>query len=245
MPETLALPADIPARDQGLMSRAIGVIVAPRRTYGGIVAHPRVLGALLLNVAITAAASLIFYGSQVGQDALLDQQIRVVESFGGQINDETYERLERQAPYAGYTSAGSVVVLIPLMSLVVAGIAFVIFNAMLGSAGTFKQALAVVVHAGFVVTFAQFFVLPLNYIRESISSPTTVAAFFPFLEETTFAARFLGAIDLVYVWWMVILAVGLAVLYKRRTGPIATGLLVLNLVLALIVAAIRSALSGA
>jgi hypothetical protein len=116
---------------------------------------------------------------------------------------------------------------------------------MLGGAGTFKQALAVVVHAGFVVTFAQFFVLPLNYIRESISSPTTLAAFFPFLEETTFAARFLGAIDLVYVWWMVILAIGLAVLYKRRTGPIATGLLVLNLVLALIVAAIRSALSGA
>jgi Yip1 domain len=239
MPETLALPADIPAPDQGLVSRAIGVIVAPRRTYGGIVARPRVLGALLLNVAITAAASLIFYGSQVGQDALLDQQIRVVESFGGQINDDAYERLEQQAPYAGYTSAGSVIVLIPLMSLVVAGIAF------LGGAGTFKQALAVVVHAGFVVTFAQFFVLPLNYIRESISSPTTLAAFFPFLEETTFAARFLGAIDLVYVWWMVILAIGLAVLYQRRTGPIATGLLVLNLVLALIVAAIRSALSGA
>jgi hypothetical protein len=245
MPETLALPADIPAPDQGLVSRAIGVIVAPRRTYGGIVARPRVLGALLLNVAITAAASLIFYGSQVGQDALLDQQIRVVESFGGQINDDAYERLEQQAPYAGYTSAGSVIVLIPLMSLVVAGIAFVIFNAMLGGVGTFKQALAVVVHAGFVVTFAQFFVLPLNYIRESISSPTTLAAFFPFLEETTFAARFLGAIDLVYVWWMVILAIGLAVLYQRRTGPIATGLLVLNLVLALIVAAIRSALSGA
>jgi Yip1 domain len=245
MTETIALPADIPAPDQGLVSRAIGVVVAPRRTYGGIVARPRVLGALLLNIAIIAAASLIFYGSQVGQDALLDQQIRVVESFGGQINDEVYERLERQAPYAGYTSAGSVIVLIPLMSLVVAGLAFVMFNAILGGAGTFKQALAVVVHAGFVVTFAQFFVLPLNYIRESISSPTTLAAFFPFLEETTFAARFLGAIDLVYVWWMVILAIGLAVLYKRRTGPIATGLLVLNLVLALIVAAIRSALSGA
>ena len=108
-----------------------------------------------------------------------------------------------------------------------------------------QQPLAIHQKVVFVVTLAQFFVLPLNYVRESISSPTTLAAFFPFLEDNTFAARFLGALDLVYVWWMVNLAIGLAVLYKRRTGPIATGLLVLNLVLALIFAAIRSALSGA
>jgi hypothetical protein len=44
---------------------------------------------------------------------------------------------------------------------------------------------------------------------------------------------------------LVNLGIGLGVLYKRRTGPIATGLLIVYLVIVLVVAAVRSALSGA
>ena len=86
--------------------------------------------------------------------------------------------------------------------------------------------------------------LPLNYLRESLTSATNLGVFVPFLEETSFAARFLGAIDLVVIWWMLNLAIGLGVLYKRRTGPVAVGLLVTYLVIALVIAAVRSAFSG-
>jgi hypothetical protein len=86
--------------------------------------------------------------------------------------------------------------------------------------------------------------LPLNYLRESLSSATNLGVFVPFLEETSFAARLLGAIDLVVIWWMLNLAIGLGVLYKRRTGPVAVGLLVTYLVIALVIAVVRSAFSG-
>ena len=86
--------------------------------------------------------------------------------------------------------------------------------------------------------------LPLDYVRESLTSPTNLGVFVPFLEETSFPARFLGALDLVVMWWMLNLAIGLGVLYKRRTGPIAVGLFVTYLVIALVIAAVRSALSG-
>ena len=92
---------------------------------------------------------------------------------------------------------------------------------------------------------AQFLILPLNYVRESLTSPTSLAVFLPFLEETSFLARLLGAIDLVYLWWCVNLAIGLGVLYKRRTGPIAGGILAVYGIIALIIAAVRTALSGA
>ena len=59
------------------------------------------------------------------------------------------------------------------------------------------------------------------------------------------SARFLGAIDLFLLWWVVNLAIGLGVLYKRRTGPIATGMLITFVAIALVVAAVRAALSGA
>ncbi len=98
---------------------------------------------------------------------------------------------------------------------------------------------------GVVSLAQQLFVYPLDYARGSLSSPTNLGVFLPFLDETTFPARLLGAIDLFLIWWLVNLAIGLGVLYKRRTGPIATGFLSVYLVIALIIAAIRTAVAGA
>jgi hypothetical protein len=46
------------------------------------------------------------------------------------------------------------------------------------------------------------------------------------------------------IWWLVSLAIGLGVLYRRRTGPIATTLLVIYATIGLIIAAIKTASSG-
>ena len=52
-------------------------------------------------------------------------------------------------------------------------------------------------------------------------------------------------IDLFIIWWLIVLAIGLAVLYRRRTQPIAMSLLAIYAVIAVIVAAIMSRLGGA
>jgi len=131
-----------------------------------------------------------------------------------------------------------------VMALVGAGIMFAVVNALLGGDAPFKQVMAVVTRAGFVPALTQFFVLPLDYVRESLTSPTSLSVFLPFLEETSFSARFLGAIDLTLLWWMMNLAIGLGVLYKRRTGPIAMGMFMVYVVIALTIAGVRAALSG-
>ncbi len=74
---------------------------------------------------------------------------------------------------------------------------------------------------------------------------TTLAVFLPMLDETSFFARFLGWIDLFRIWWLVNLAIGAAVLYKRKSGPIAWTLLGLYVVFALVVAAALTAFAGA
>jgi hypothetical protein len=55
----------------------------------------------------------------------------------------------------------------------------------------------------------------------------------------------LSSIDFFRVWSTVSLAIGLAVLYKKRTAPVAWSLLAVYAVIALAVAAVRAALSGA
>jgi hypothetical protein len=60
------------------------------------------------------------------------------------------------------------------------------------------------------------------------------------LEETSFVAVMLRSIDLFLLWWMVSLAIGLGVLYRRRTGPIATTLIGIYVVIALLIAVFTS-----
>ena len=74
---------------------------------------------------------------------------------------------------------------------------------------------------------------------------THLGVFLPFLDEASFAARLLGSIDLFVIWWLISLAIGVGVLYRRRTGPIATSLIGVYITIGIVVAAVKTALSGA
>ncbi len=65
------------------------------------------------------------------------------------------------------------------------------------------------------------------------------------IDEGSFLGRLLGMVDLFVVWWVFVLAIGLAVLYRRRTQPIALGLFSVYAVIAVVVAAIMSRMGGA
>jgi len=230
---------------KSLAARIVGVLFAPRATYADVAARPRVLGALACVLAIIVAATFVFLSTDVGQQASLDNQVRQMESFGRTMSDAQYAQMERMAPYSRYFAAGFQLVLMPIMALIVAGVAFAVFNAALGGDATFKQVYAIVVHSGVVLTLQALFGLPLAYARESLASATNLAIFFPFLDDNTFAARLLGSIDLFLIWWIVSLSIGLAVLYRRRTAPVATTMLVVYVAIGLLIAAIKTATSGA
>ena len=63
--------------------------------------------------------------------------------------------------------------------------------------------------------------MPMNYLRGTLSSATNLAVLLPMIDETSFLGRLLGMVDLFIIWWLVVLAIGLGVLYRRRTQPIA------------------------
>jgi Yip1 domain len=236
-------PASPPAR--GLAARVFGVLTSPRAAYADIAAHPRWLGALVVVLVTTIAPTSWLLSTEVGQRAVIDQQLQTLEGFGRTVSDQQYQQMQRMAPYSVYFAAVSQIVGLPLFALVTAGIAFAIFNGALGANATFKQVFAVVACSSVVTGLRALFATPLNYARESLSNPTSLASVFPFFEDNTFAARLLGSIDLFLVWWIVSLAIGLGVLYKRRTAPIATTLLIVYGAIALTIAAVRSALAGA
>jgi len=244
MPVTLP-PASSPAPSRSFASRVVGVLTSPRATYADVAARPRWLGVLLFVLIVTLAPLMWLLSTAVGQRAVIDQQLQTIEAFGGTVTDVQYQQLQRMAPYARYFAAGSQAVMLPLVTLAIAGIAFAVFNGGLGADAAFRQVFSVVSFSGVVMALRALFATPLNYANESLSSPTNLAAVMPMFEDNTFAARLLGSVDLFLIWWAVNLAIGLGVLYKRRTAPIATTMLIVYGAIALTIAAVRTVLAGA
>jgi hypothetical protein len=81
-------------------------------------------------------------------------------------------------------------------------------------------------------------------VRETLSSPSTLKALMPFIDDATFLGRLLSTIDLFQIWGTVSVAIGLGVLYKRKTAPIAISLFAVYFVILLALAAVRTALSS-
>ena len=231
-----------PVERLGLSARVLGILTSPRETFERVMADPRWLGVLALSVIGVAVLGGALMGADFAQRELIEQQISSMESFGATLTDEVRTEMEQGVRFAAYTTFGSMLVGVPIFCVVLAGMLHGVGYGLLGAGTSFGQVFAVVAHAGLVFLVQQLFAAPLNYVREAITSPTTLAAFTPMLEEDAFAYKLLSAIDLVNVWWIMLLSIGLAVAWKRRTAPIATTLFGIYAGIALVLAVLRTSL---
>jgi hypothetical protein len=237
------VPAE--AAPKSLPARFIGIITSPKETFRSVVAHPRWFGMLAVTTVIVALCMAAPMFTEAGREAALDKQVSQMQSFGMQVNDEMYERMRQGMKIAPYTTAGFIVVLGPVFAVALTGILFAVFNAALGGEASFKQLFSVWSHAAVISALGQLFTAPLNIARGAVGSATSLSVLLPMLEEGSFLGRLFSMVDLFVVWWVFVLAIGLGVLYRRRTQSIAIGLFSVYAVIAVIAAAIMSRMGGA
>jgi hypothetical protein len=212
-----------------VLSRIAGIIRQPRSTFAAVAAAPRWAGLLALLVAVSFAVSAAFFSTEVGRQALVDQWERTAIAFGQPVDDARYAEFQelsgRGVPYAAVTALASG----PLAAISLAAVLFGVFTAARGGRASFRQVLAVVVHAHVILLLRQLVSTPLNYARESAASPTTLVWLLSGMDEGSAVARLLGLLDLFVLWWLVVLALGLAVLYRlpaRRVAALSIGVYV-------------------
>jgi len=167
----------------------------------------------------------VFLSTEVGQNAMFDQQIEGIERVGFEVTDQMLRNLEAGLPRQRYFAVASQAIGAPIFGAILAGILLGLLNALLDGNASFKQVYAVLAHAGVIIVLQQLFSTPINYARGEMAAPASLGVFAPGLDPDGFVGGFLGAVDLFFVWWIVSAAIGLGVLYKRRTGPIAASLL--------------------
>jgi hypothetical protein len=198
-------------------------------------------------ILIVGACQMWFQSTAIGKQATLDEAVRRTESFGFKIGDQMYEEMRKATfdPPAWRLALSAAVLVIapPIVWAVIAGLLFLVFGVLSGGRATFKQVYAVVVHSGVISALGTLFLTPLNYFRQSMSSATNLGVFLPFLPEGSFLGRLAGMADLLLIWWLTNLAIGLAVTYKRKTGGVALVLFGVYAVIAIGYAAFMAARS--
>jgi hypothetical protein len=227
------------------VARFIGVITAPRETFASVAAHPKWFGMLALTAVIVAIFTALPLMTEAGRQAALDQQVQQMQSFGMTVSDQMYEQMEKGAGRMPYVTGIMVLVMTPIIGVIVAGILFAVFNAALGGEASFKQLFSVYAHAGAISAISTIFSGIINYFRGSMGSVANLGALMPMLPENSFAGRLLGMVDIFLIWYVIVLAMGLAVLYRRRTQPIAISLLTVYAVIAIVIALVKSQVGGA
>jgi hypothetical protein len=203
------------------VSRLIGMLKSPRATLAEAIARPRSLDLGLLIVLASAVCSVSFLVTRVGRLAALDQQVRQLESVGTVVTDSLYTALRNWARYRPLLSAVGIIVGWPLLWAGSAAIIRAIANRASEVNATFPQVFTVIVHASSVFALRAVVAAPLNYLRESLGGATSLRAIFPGLGDATFAARLFGALDIFVLWWVLLVAVGLGMLYHTRAMSIA------------------------
>jgi hypothetical protein len=231
-------------RALSLPERLTGAIFSPRPTFESVSAHPVWVDVLAVTLVFTALAWFAFLSTDTGQQAFTDQQFQQLEAWGQTITPAVEQRVHAQTPMMRWFYPIATLVAGPLIVAAIAGVLYGVFAAVLGGGATYKQTLGVVAHAGVVSTLGFLGTMALNYVRGTMSSATNLGVFVQMLPEDSFVVRFLGMIDLVWVWYFIILAIGLGVLYRRKTSTIAMGFFAVYLVVALGIAGARSALGG-
>jgi hypothetical protein len=217
-----------------LGQRFIGMLTSPKATFENVVSWPRVFGMMAITILITALTIGVFLATPVGQDIVLKQQL---EAGAPQA------QAEMAVTFAKFISPVAILIFGPLSMLAISGILMGVF-AITGGTASYKQVLAVYVHSGVLGTVLGVVNTAINYVMQSGTNITSLAGIGNAFEEKGFMAGFFGALDLTIFAGLFILAMGLGVLYRRRTPPIFVGLSAVYIVIALVIGAVKAAFAG-
>jgi hypothetical protein len=232
-----------------LFARVIGVITAPRATFEKIVGDPRPFGILFITALIIGLASVAPQFTEAGRQATLDLQVKAIERFGQTVTPEMYAAMEARSQNVALRLLGAAggLITIPIIAMLFTAIYWVVFNTVLGGLATFKQVLNIVAHSQVIGALGLVAGVPLQMMQTTMTmgGPFNLGALAPMLEEGSTLASFLSSISVFSLWGFIVTAIGLGVLYRRKSTGIAIAIIAVYLIVMYVVASFFGSAPGA
>lgn len=226
-----------------LLSRITGVLIRPRSTFAAVLPRPRVAGLLIVLTIASFGATGALLATEVGQIALVDQWERTALAFGQPIDDATYAEMQDLSRYGVAYAAVMSIIRVPVATTAIAAVLFGVFKVR-GRQARFGQVVAVAAYATVILALRDVLSAPASYLRESLASPITLASLVGLPDEASPLARLFALIDVFMLWWLVVLAIGLAGLFRIRVPRVAAGLIGVYVCIATLLAGMMAVLGG-
>jgi hypothetical protein len=240
-------PSTVEVRDKGTLARAVGMIVSPGETLRAVIARPRPGIILLLVCIVVSLATALPQMTARGQQTTLDTQVQQTERMTGQpVTPEAYASMQKFVSYSPYISAVAVFIMVPVITLLFSVVYWALFNVVLGGSAALKEVVGIVAHTQVIGALGAVLGAPIQYIKgvQTAAGPFNLGALAPMLDPSTFLAKYLGGMNVFTIWSIFATAIGLALLYRRKTWPIAAMLIALYLLLAGVFTAGMSSFMG-
>jgi hypothetical protein len=193
---------------------------------------------------VTAASQALLYQTEVGQVALVDQWERTALAFGQDVDDARYAELQALSRSGALYGVAIALANGPVLTVAIAVVVFLTFRPRGDRPVSFSQVLAVTAYASVILALRQLVSIPVSVAREATGGATSLGLWFPALDAASFGGRFVGALDIFVIWWVILLAMGVGILYQRQERTLAAALLGVYFGVALLLAVTMTALGG-
>jgi len=215
----------------GLFARAIGVITSPKATFQNIIAAPRPVGILLVVALVIGFATAAPQFSEAGREAVVQMQLKAMAARGQEPSPQVEDGMRRDSQFFPYVTIGSTLIILPIITLFITALYWGFFNVVLGGTAAYKQVLAVVTHSQVITALGVLVGLPfmLSHPSMNMGGPFNLGVLVPSLEEGSRLAKFLTSISVFSLWGTFVTAIGLSVLYKKKTAGIFIVILIVFL----------------
>jgi len=218
----------------GFFARFAAVFFSPSRVFEEVKRRPTWLVPLLVVTFAISGMNAIITNSAKGEMAIRDQILERAPNIPPEI-------VERQIKMGQVVAPVSVVIGVPLVTLLLSGLVYMVFSIVLGGEGTFRQTFSASAHAGLIGIVGGLVGSALVLVNGSFRSSTALSAFLPFLDETSFAYKVFRGFDLFVIWQLAVLSIGMGIIQQTGTRKSAVVIFSVFAVFVVGIAAIRQA----
>ncbi len=191
-----------------IFERFIGVFVSPQATFQNIARNPNWIFPLLL-VTLAGAVSGYFL-----QDAIVNMAREQITQNPNLSPEQIEEAAASVEKFTRITAWLMPLLTTPIMFLAIAGILMLTGNVFLGAEARFSQVFSVVTWSSVITILSSIVNVPFMRAQGVLNSLTNLTFLAPNADFKSATFFLLQQLDLFYIWWVVLMGMGIAAVYQ-------------------------------
>lgn len=219
------------ADDMNLGQKIVGVFTSPGQTFASLDQKPSWIVPFI--IAVVVGLIYVFLTTDIIiKDTLAQQEEQMLEQ--GMDSAQIDQAMATTEKFMRFSMPAFAVVMPLVLWVVIAGVFMFVGNVVLGGTGSFKKVFSVTAWSWLIQILGSLIMLPLVLAKETILITFSPAAMMSSAAKMTFLYQFMSKLDIFNIWFLAVLSIGLAVIYRMKTQKMATAACTVFLLWALV-----------